>query len=174
MRVREEGSWSPYLAGALTGLLAVFSMVVVGKFFGASTSFVRTTGMIEEYFFHERVATMDYFISKTLKIDWQWMFVVGIFIGALFSSIVSRTYRLEGAPLMWSQRFGGSVIKRGFVAFLGGLIAMFGARLAGGCPSGHGLSGMMQLSLSGYISLVCFFLGGVLCAKKLYKSGGEL
>jgi hypothetical protein len=43
--------------------------------------------------------------------------------------------------------------------------------MAGGCPSGHGLSGLMQLSISGFIALVCFFVGGLITARLVY--GGD-
>ena len=56
---------------------------------------------------------------------------------------------------------------------IGGIIAMFGARLADGCPSGHGLSGGLQLAVSGYIALACFFIGGLISANLLYKGGGD-
>ncbi len=46
---------------------------------------------------------------------------------------------------------------------------MFGARMADGCPSGHGMSGLMQLSLSGFIALACFFGAGVLMAALVYR-----
>ncbi|MBC8015377.1 MAG: YeeE/YedE family protein [Sporomusaceae bacterium] len=42
--------------------------------------------------------------------------------------------------------------------------AVFGARLADGCPSGHGLSGVLQLATSGFIALVAFFIGGLISA----------
>ena len=48
---------------------------------------------------------------------------------------------------------------------------MFGARLADGCPSGHGLSGSLQLSVSSYIALICFFIGGLISANWLYRGG---
>jgi uncharacterized membrane protein YedE/YeeE len=73
---------------------------------------------------------------------------------------------------MWGERFGSSVPKRAIVAFLGGIVAIFGARLADGCPSGHGLSGSLQLAVSGLIALVCFFIGGMVMARILY-GGGE-
>ena len=73
---------------------------------------------------------------------------------------------------MWRERFGSSAAKRAVVAFLGGLIALFGARLAGGCPSGHGLSGTMQLSVSGFIAAACFFIGGIVVARRLYTRPG--
>jgi uncharacterized membrane protein YedE/YeeE len=58
--------------------------------------------------------------------------------------------------------------KRAAGAFVGGVIAMMGARMADGCPSGHGLSGMMQLSVSGFVALGLFFGVGVLVAHFVY------
>ena len=124
--------WNPYLAGALTGLLMVFSVWLSGKFFGASTSFVRTAGMLEGLVAPERVASMPYFVAKLPKIDWQWMFVLGILLGALVSAKLFDDFRWEAVPPMWERRFGPNQATRGVVAFAGGTVAMFGARLAGG------------------------------------------
>lgn len=132
MDVQEKKGWSPYLAGALSGLLAIMSVWIAGKYFGASSTFVRSIGMIEMIFGAERVSKMPYFIKEVPQIDWQWMFVAGIFLGSLISAITSRTFRLSGVPNMWEKRFGKSKMKRGIVAFLGGIIAMYGARLADG------------------------------------------
>ena len=168
---REDKGWSPYLAGALSGVVFILSVLIAGKFFGASTTFARSAGMIEKLFNAERVAGMDYFIKYVPRVDWQFMFVSGILIGALIASVTSGSFRWQPIPDMWKARFGSSIIKRGIVAFIGGAIAIFGARLAGGCPSGHGLSGTIQLSISGYIALICFFIGGVVVARLLYKGG---
>jgi hypothetical protein len=131
--IQREGGWSPYVAGALSGLVGVFSVWFAGQYFGASTSFVRTAGMIEQLFGLERVSEMEYFIKVVPRIDWQWMFVVGIFLGALISSITSGSFKLQAVPDMWAARFGEkSTGKRALVAFLGGIVAMFGARLADG------------------------------------------
>lgn len=124
--------WSPYLAGALTGLVMILSVGMSGKYFGVSTTFVRSAGMIEKLFNAERVAQMDYFIKEVPQVDWQWMFVVGIFIGSLIASTTSGSFSWKALPAMWERRFGSSRLKRGAVAFLGGVIAMFGARLANG------------------------------------------
>ena len=132
MRASNEGGWNPYLAGALSGLVLVLSVWIAGKYFGASTSFVRSAGMIENIFGAERVAAMPYFISKVPKIEWQWMFVVGIFLGALVSSTTSKSFRLQAVPDMLQGRFGPNRTPRAVVAFLGAVVAMFGARLAGG------------------------------------------
>ena len=167
----QDKGWSPYVAGALTGVLAVGSVLVADKFIGASTTFATSAGMIEKLFAPEHVAALAYFKKHLPKIDWQFMFVVGIVIGAFLSSITSGSFKLQGAPDMWAKRFGSDPLKRGGVAFVGGFIALFGARLAGGCPSGHGLSGFMQLSISSFISVACFFVGGIVIANMLYKGG---
>ena len=132
MKIFEDKGWNPYLAGALSGVVLVFSVWFAGKYFGASTSFVRSAGMIENLFAASRVASLEYFVKETPKIDWQWMFVVGIFLGSLISSATSRTFRWQPLPPMWEGRFGPSLGKRWLIAFLGGMIGMFGARLADG------------------------------------------
>ena len=132
MRDLNEKLWSPYLAGALSGLVMILSVGISGKYFGVSTTFVRSAGMIEKLFNAERVAQMDYFIKEVPKVDWQWIFVVGIFIGSLIASTTSGSFRWKALPDMWERRFGPSRLKRGVVAFLGGVIGMFGARLADG------------------------------------------
>ena len=58
-----SGSWNPYLAGALSGVLIILSVWVAGKYLGASTTFVRTAGMIEAVFSPERLQQMPYFVK---------------------------------------------------------------------------------------------------------------
>ena len=125
-------AWSPYLAGALAGLVMILSIGISGKYFGASTTFVRSAGMVEKLFNAKRVAQMDYFLKEAPKVDWQWMFVVGILIGSLIASTISGTFKWKALPPMWEERFGSGRIKRFTVAFVGGMIGMFGARLADG------------------------------------------
>ena len=132
MKTNEDKGWSPYVAGALSGIVSILSVWIAGKYFGASTTFVRSSGMIEKLFDPDRVAKMDYFIKELPIIDWQWMFVVGIFIGSLIASTTPRSFQWKALPDMWEARFGSSKVKRAYVAFIGGTIAMFGARLADG------------------------------------------
>lgn len=130
---QDKGAWNPYLAGALSGLVGIFSVWLTGKYFGASTSFVRTAGMIEQLFGPERVAQMSYFVKTVPHIDWQWMFVAGIFIGSMIAALTSGSFKLQAVPDMWATRFGNkSVALRALTAFIGGIVAMFGARLADG------------------------------------------
>lgn len=130
--MEEKRGWNPYIAGALTGLLLVFSVWFAGKYVGASTTFVRSAGYIERIFDAERVAKMEYFKKETPKIDWQFLFVIGIFIGSFIAATTSKTFRLQAVPAMWEGRFGSNAGKRAVVAFIGGAVAMFGARLADG------------------------------------------
>jgi hypothetical protein len=132
METSETKGWSPYWAGALSGGVSILSGWIAGKFFGASTTFVRSAGMIEQLIGPERIARMEYFLKEIPKIDWQWMFVVGILLGSFIASATSGAFRWKAVPDMWEKRFGPSKLKRGSVAFIGGLIAMFGARLANG------------------------------------------
>ena len=129
--------WNPYIAGAGTGLLIVFSVWISGKFFGTSTSFARVAALIEEWIGID-TATNAYFTVKGGKYgagvlpDWQLLFVGGIFIGALISARSSGDFKFQTVPDMWRKRFGSNPFKRGLTAFFGGVIALFGARLAGG------------------------------------------
>jgi len=128
----QNKGWNPYLCGTFSGLVTVFSVWLSGKFLGASTTFVRTAGMLESLVAPERVASMPYFIKELPQIDWQWMFVAGIFLGSLLAAKLFGDFRWQAVPVMWQKHFGPSQMKRGLVAFVGGAVAMFGARLAGG------------------------------------------
>ena len=172
-------SWRPYIAGALLGVLAVISVYItnqqLGKphYLGASTTFVRSSGLIEEGIAPAHVENNAYYQSKKVKVDWQFMLVIGILIGSFISAISSRTFKKECIPPIWRENFGESRGRRALFAFIGGIIAMFGARMAGGCPSGHGLSGLMQLSVSGYLAMAGFFGAGIIVATLLYRNKGE-
>lgn len=131
-RNKEQKSWNPYIAGALVGLLLVFSVWFTGKYVGASTTFVRAAGYVERIFDPGRVASLEYFKKELPKIDWQFMFVIGIFVGSLIAATTSKSFRIQAVPTMWEEKFGPSKTKRAVVAFVGGVIAMFGARLADG------------------------------------------
>jgi uncharacterized membrane protein YedE/YeeE len=129
--------------------------------------------MLGKAFEPERVEQLEYFIRYLPKFDWQLMFVIGICVGSLIAAVWSGSFKWQGVPDMWAERFGTSSLKRGIVAFIGGIIAMFGARLAGGCPSGHGLSGVSQLAVSGLIAMIFFFVGGIIMTRLIYCGGNK-
>lgn len=165
--------WNPYLAGVLAGMVLVLSVLIAGQYIGASTTFARGASVIEEWVGIDSSA-FEYFTTKGGKYgpgslpNWQLLFVIGIMIGAFVSSISSGDFKVQIIPDMWREAFGPNVIKRGIVAFCGGAVGLIGARLAGGCPSGHGLSGLAQLSVSGFIALAGFFAGGMFIAHLIY------
>ena len=122
----EDGGWSPYLAGALLGLLAIASVCVTTqltgstKYLGASTTFVRGAGFLEQTVAGEHVAANEYFTKSRILVDWQFMLVLGVFLGALISSVTDKSFRLESVPPTWKARFGPSIGKRAAGAFMEG------------------------------------------------------
>jgi len=132
VNIFRKARWSPYVAGALIGMLSWFAVLTAGKYLGVSTSFVRTTGIIEQIFVPDHVQNSPYFQKVKLGIDWQWMEVLGILIGAFLAARLSGEFKSRFVPPMWEERFGPSRFKRWAAAFLGGIILMFGARMADG------------------------------------------
>lgn len=169
--------WNPYAAGALAGLLLVLSVAVAGQYFGASTTFARGAAAVEQAVGVD-TSRYEYFTTKGGKYgphslpNWQLLFVVGIALGGLAASLASGTFEIKRVPDMWAARFGDRALLRNLTAFAGGLVLIAGARLAGGCPSGHGLSGLAQLAVSGFVALAFFFAGGWLTARLLYAERG--
>jgi hypothetical protein len=132
MEEQDRRGWNPYLAGALSGLVVIFSVALANKYLGASTTFVRTAGMLEKLLAPERVSRLEYFLKEIPQIDWQWMFVAGILLGSWLAAKTGGDFRWQALPAMWEGRFGPSRLKRALAAFSGGAVAMFGARLADG------------------------------------------
>lgn len=165
---------NPYVAGALIGILLVLSVIVAGKYLGASTTFARGASVIEKAVGID-YSKFDYFTTKKGKYgpgslpNWQLMYVIGIALGAFIASKLSGTFKAKAVPTMWKNKFGSSSLKRGIVAFIGGAIGLIGARLAGGCPTGHGLSGLSQLAVSGFVALAFFVIGAAITARILYS-----
>lgn len=160
-------AWSPYVVGALLGVLSWFAFVSADKPLGVSTTFVTAVSLAEQTVAPAHVVANEYLAKKT-TIDWQFLLVIGIFLGALTSAWLSGDRQVEQVPELWRRRFGDSRLLRYAAAFAGGAILMFGARLAGGCTSGHGLSGGLQLALSGWTFFLALFASGVATAMALF------
>ena len=82
--------------------------------------------------------------------------------------MLSGTFQVVIVPAGWSMTFGNDPIVRIIVALAGGILLAVGARWAGGCTSGHGISGSIQLSLASMITAACFFAGGIATAIFLF------
>ena len=160
--------WSPYLCGAGIGILSWLSFLLADKPLGTSASYVRTAGMIERLFRGDRILKREFFQKVTPTVDWQWMLVLGIAIGAFLSSMLSGQAQLEWVPQPWLTAFGAAAGPRLIVAFVGGALLGLGSRWADGCTSGHGISGTMQLAISSWVASICFFAGGIAVATLLY------
>jgi len=163
-----EVRWSPYVVGVGIGILSWISFLISRKPIACSTTFAKTSGMIEKAFFGPKVEEKPYYKKIKLNIDWQWMLVIGIIIGSFVSALLSGDFQLQWVPSLWAGAFGSSVLLRIFVALLGGTCLGFGARWADGCTSGHGISGTMQLSIASWISAICFFIGGIITAHIIF------
>jgi uncharacterized membrane protein YedE/YeeE len=163
-------AWSPYLVGALIGLLALVTIYISDKPLGVSTAYARLAGMVGNLFSRGHTETLKYFQDHKPKVDWEVMLLFGIVAGSALAAITGGELQGRWVPALWEARFGSGTGLRFGVAFLGGLIMAFGARLAGGCTSGHGISGAMQLSVSSWLALACFFIAAVVTAVLLYAS----
>jgi uncharacterized protein len=160
--------WSPYAVGVGIGVLSWFTWLISKKPIGCSTSFARSAGMIEKLFRGQKVEQKLYYQEVQPVVDWQWMFVLGMIAGALISSLLSGDFGWQWIPGQWAAAFGTNTLLRVVAALLGGVLLGFGARWAGGCTSGHGISGTMQLAVSSWISAISFFVGGIIMAHLLF------
>ncbi len=162
-------SWSPYAVGIGIGVLSWLSFLISGKPIATSTSFAQTGGMIERIFTGEKASQRPYYQKIKLNINWQMMLVTGVVIGSFISAMLSGDFKTgQWVPSLWASAFGDGALLRVVVAIIGGIILGFGARFAGGCTSGHGISGTLQLAVSSWISAIFFFIGGILAAHLIF------
>ncbi len=174
--------------GLLLGLV-FFAAVLLVKPIGVSTQFVIFDGIVADAVNPEFITQTDegftstnaymakssgkYAKSAADPLNYSFIFVLAMALGAFVSA------RLRGgidaversAPAIWRENFGDTPMMRYAVAFLGGFIVLYGARLAGGCTSGHMMSGMMQTALSGYIFAAGAFAAAIPTAMLIYKRG---
>lgn len=163
-------AWSPYLVGALLGVLSWLTFYFSGKALGASSAYATIAGFLGKLIAPRRVEKLAYFQEEKPTADWGLMLFLGIFPGAFLAAWTGGEFTGEWLPPMWETRFGeGTLWIRLLAAFAGGVLMAFGARLAGGCTSGHGISGTLQLSTGSWLAAICFFAGGIAVAMALYR-----
>ena len=169
--------WSPYAVGAGIGLLSWFAFATADKPIGITTAFEYSAALaikpvapalVQPYLDNK---AKD---QKSPKIDWEWMLVAGVFVGAFLSSQLSGDRApQEKVPHLWSRRFGPRTGVRFAGAFIGGFLIMFGARIAQGCTSGHGISGSLQLAVASWIFVPLMFATAIGVAFLLYGKEGS-
>ncbi|MHB8973443.1 MAG: YeeE/YedE thiosulfate transporter family protein [Pirellulaceae bacterium] len=172
-----QKSWSPYAVGVGIGMLSWFSFASVDHPLGISTAFEQSAALTVKAAAPTIERSSEYFANreaagKRPKVDWEWMLVVGVFVGAFASSKLSG----DRAPLvvssLWRWRFGESAMLRLAVAFFSGGLMMFGARLAQGCTSGHGISGTLQFAVSSWLFISVAFAIATMTVFFLYGREG--
>jgi len=160
--------WNPYIVGVLLGVLSWTVFAVVDKPLGVSTSVSAASGAVCELFGYDTAAN-SYWKKVVPRWDYGMLFLVGTMLGAAASALLSRSWRVEVVPSVWKQHFGASGAARLLVAFIGGALIMYGARMADGCTSGHGISGSLQLAVSSWTFFLTMFASGLLTAFVMFK-----
>jgi hypothetical protein len=163
-------NWSPYLVGAGIGVLSWIVFVVANNPIGITTALSQVAGGVATPILGaEAVARNSYWAKNAFQLDYGTLFLAGTMLGGLLSALLAGAWKIESVPSVWAERFGPSVTKRYLAAFAGGVIAMYGARLANGCTSGNGISGGLQLALSGWVFLAVMFPVGIVTAFVLFR-----
>lgn len=168
-------SWPWYVAGPLIGLFVPLLLLLTGKSFGVSSSLKHTCAATVP-------GTADYFdYDWREKGRWNLLFVAGIVLGGVLAvqllggggpTGISAATKADLRALGFSD-FSGLVPPELFrwtslttlpglaTLVLGGFLVGFGARYAGGCTSGHGITGMATLQVPSVIAVAGFFVGGL-------------
>jgi uncharacterized membrane protein YedE/YeeE len=169
--------WNPYLVGVLIGVLSWVTFYTMSKQLGTSTSMVHAAGLATAIVAPEHAAQNPYYQAeitpKNPMFDWQMFLVLALPVGALLGAWLTKDFNVEKVPALWRWRFGELPWRRYLGAFLGGAILLFGARMAGGCTSGHGISGCLQLAVSSWVFFMSMFVSGVVTAFVLFGKEGR-
>jgi uncharacterized membrane protein YedE/YeeE len=140
------------------------SSSVAGHPMGASTAFpfaaMSLTGLGAESYWHKIAGPGA----------WELWFLAGAFLAGLVFSLQQRTFRITSTPDLWVKYYGANPGKRFFWAFIGGFLLLFGARMAGGCTSGHVISGGMQFAFSSMLFAVAVFAAFLTTGHYFYRA----
>ncbi|TKJ39132.1 hypothetical protein CEE37_11985 [candidate division LCP-89 bacterium B3_LCP] len=156
--------WSPYMAGLGLGLVLLLAFVIMGQGLGSSGAFARLEYTLLHTVVPEHIESnpymAHYFEDGANPLSNYLVFlVVGVLAGGFISGITANRFKksVDKGPRI-------SVKARFFLAFFGGSLMGFGARLARGCTSGQALSGGATLALGSWAFMMMFFAGGFLGA----------
>jgi len=168
--------WAWYIGGPLIAI-SLLLYFYFGKNFGASTNFETLCTIAGA----EKVS--DYFKKDWKDRDFALMFVVGLIIGGFISANLltpDQTIDLNpktiqeltdlGFSNVGSQYFPDEIFSedvvfslKGFlILIISGVLIGFGTRYAGGCTSGHAITGLSNLELPSLLAVIGFFIGGII------------
>ncbi len=189
MNIRALPDW---IRGGSWLAAAFIAAMLLVKPIGVSTQYVIADGLLWSLFDSELVtATEDGVTSRNAylaksggkyakavadPLNYGFLFVLAIPLGAFLSARLMRPNRRNAPePSRWMPRMaeaaGQGVAQRAALVFGGGFLTLFGARLAGGCTSGHMMSGISQTAVSGYLFAAGVFATAVPVALWLYRRG---
>jgi uncharacterized membrane protein YedE/YeeE len=160
----EKAYLHPYLAGAILGVVLFLAFLLTGNGLGSSGATSRIDAALVDLVAPAHVDQTPYLLKmaggdKNPLDDW----IVPVFFGALLGGFVSG---------VWNGRFKLVTNKgprisnrtRWIMAFLGGMIFLYGARMARGCTSGQALSGGATLAAGSWVIMLAIFAGAYLMA----------
>ena len=140
-------TWEWYIAGPLIGLFVPLILIAGNKLLGISSSFLHICSVVLQ----KNLPGYDFEKHK-----WKFYFVIGILIGAFISVHLLTNGSVSFLPDSYYSLSGSMHL------LFGGILVGFGTRYANGCTSGHSISGMSTLQLSGLVATISFFIGGLL------------
>jgi uncharacterized membrane protein YedE/YeeE len=142
--------WPWWVSGILIGLTVPLLYLLTGKAFGISTSLQEAGALC---FPHSKLEYLSKFDSKENL--WTIVFVAGIALGSFIATrILPAEYR-EFLPAEFDSLAGGIKL------LIGGFLIGFGTRYAGGCTSGHSITGISNLNWPSLVATLFFFVGGL-------------
>jgi uncharacterized membrane protein YedE/YeeE len=164
--VRADSPWPRWATlGVLFGLLSAGAIALYGPI-GVSGTYPRFVGAVLRRVTPDYAANNPYLVKMGTLLTPETMLVIGLLIGGYLSS---KMFAGPKAPAADRVHAFETTDKRRYVdAFVGGFLILFGARLAGGCTSGHIISGMTQLAVSSTIFAAAVFAGGIGTAKLIH------
>ena len=139
-----------WVGGILMALLLLFTFSIFGanRPLGASTYVPYMAGVV----FDLSPKAFPYLQEIDKPGAWEGVMLLGALIGGFITSVfITKSFRLSLIPTGWKKYKNNSVTSRLLWSFFAGFIMIIGARLAGGCTSGHFLSGMAQTAISSMI-----------------------
>lgn len=142
--------WPWWVSGILIGLTVPLLYMLAGKAFGISTSLQEAGAMCAP---NSKLKYLSEFDRKANF--WTLVFVLGIAIGAMIA-----TYFLSDDPQALLPESFQSVDGAAKL-LIGGFLIGFGTRYAGGCTSGHSITGISNLNWPSLVATIFFFAGGL-------------
>jgi len=156
-----DKSW--IFAGIGIAILNTFVFYYADRPIGASTFFPYVADNIFG------AVNNDYFKQIGKSGSWEVLFLAGGLLSGIVISLLRKEFKIRMIHDNWEKQKGNNFGKRAFWAFFGGFILIFGARMAGGCTSGHVISGGMQLAVSSLVFAIFVFAGLLLTGKYFYS-----